>query len=856
MDMFVRIAPLTVLLAVGCKPQTAELTAGDYFAFMSEATSFSLLKGSVDPEKWKDDQRFVVDCRDFGTKKENDVLKLPDPLKICKKWEDGDGDGHPAPEVEAWMGQGGFHVLTEPLEPWRGEAVITAENDLQLSFHHRIPGGSDFRFSIVVDPDFQPTECAVEGDGAKPQNIDGNWLENWTQDLRNLEDDADGDGWPNSADCAPDDADVFPCNDAELENDGFDSDCDERDEAREDKCGQPGLSEGHAILADHIDSGTLWYLNARGFQLDPADPEDTFWSIPEHYRAGFAAGKFADEDFHTRAPRWGDSVVYDAVENELGVSITEDDLFYIDPNNYPGSHQLEDLLNDPIDADGDSYSSEVDCDDNNPNINPSVWETCDGVDEDCDERIDDGLSCADDDFDGYCEDANCTDGSLPGDCDDSYANTFPGGTELADGKDNDCDGDIDNGRSTFDDDGDGFTEDGGDCDDNDAAVNPGAVEVCDGVDNNCEGTIDETTECFDDDGDGYTEVDGDCDDSDAAVNEDAIEDNGNDIDDDCDGTIDGGDTDADGDGFTADGAGLDCDDGDPTAYPGALELPNGVDNDCDGVVDNDTVDFDDDGDGFTENEGDCNDNDDQVNPDENEGADGIDENCDGTVDEGTDAYDDDGDGFTEDGDDCDDDDPDVNPNALETIDGGDEDCDGDVDEGTDVTDDDGDGYSEDDGDLDDRNSSVFPNAQDCRNNVDDDNDGDIDEDGYDCAYWPMVNHVKGVADKVEDEWADVNVTYKPMVHDNYWRVPDGYAGGLDGWAGLHYNYITITGKIEEGEEISGAFNLVLDGDDSNSRFFISGQFTVPKIKGDKWTTEDLRAIKLEENGTSLCVENQ
>ncbi|TNE51905.1 MAG: hypothetical protein EP343_02405 [Deltaproteobacteria bacterium] len=43
---------------------------------------------------------------------------------------------------------------------------------------------------------------------------------------------------------------------------------------------------------------------------------------------------------------------------------------------------------------------------------------------------------------------------------------------------------------------DGFTNDK-DCDDNDKAINPQAKEVCDGKDNNCDGNIDETCPCVD-----------------------------------------------------------------------------------------------------------------------------------------------------------------------------------------------------------------------------------------------------------------------------------------------------------------------------------------------------------------------
>jgi Putative metal-binding motif len=44
----------------------------------------------------------------------------------------------------------------------------------------------------------------------------------------------------------------------------------------------------------------------------------------------------------------------------------------------------------------------------------------------------------------------------------------------------------------WDDDGDGWTENGGDCDDTDSTTYPDATEVCDDVDNDCDGSINET----------------------------------------------------------------------------------------------------------------------------------------------------------------------------------------------------------------------------------------------------------------------------------------------------------------------------------------------------------------------------
>ena len=134
-------------------------------------------------------------------------------------------------------------------------------------------------------------------------------------------------------------------------------------------------------------------------------------------------------------------------------------------------------------------------------------------------------------------------------------------------------------------DGDGEeSEDSGgpDCNDLDASIHSQAAEVCNGRDDNCDGDVDEG---FDADTDGYSTCAGDCDDSDGAVNPGASE-VCDDIDNDCDEAVDEG-HDGDSDGFKACGDMADCNDSDAEVYPGSTEVCNGRDDDCDGTVDED-----------------------------------------------------------------------------------------------------------------------------------------------------------------------------------------------------------------------------------------------------------------------------
>ncbi|MCK6506837.1 putative metal-binding motif-containing protein [Myxococcota bacterium] len=97
-----------------------------------------------------------------------------------------------------------------------------------------------------------------------------------------------------------------------------------------------------------------------------------------------------------------------------------------------------------------------DCDDTTADIGPGAAEVCNGVDDDCDDRLDDedddvdlstaGTWYVDADDDGFGEDGTgvvaCSEPPLTsavgGDCDDADSSRFPGASELCDGIDNDC----------------------------------------------------------------------------------------------------------------------------------------------------------------------------------------------------------------------------------------------------------------------------------------------------------------------------------------------------------------------------------------------------------------------------------
>ena len=477
----------------------------------------------------------------------------------------------------------------------------------------------------------------------------------------------------------------------------------------------------------------VWYRDTDGDQYGLNSDNVTQCTQPARY---VAAGNDCDDTLSTISPTAAE--ICDGVDNNCDGNTDEGDAigartWYADTD--------EDGFGDPdvttraCDQPEGYVADTTDCDDERDDVYPDAPEVCDTVDNDCDGEVDEGAATdaptwyrdADsDDFgtvldsivacsapDGYIADGT--------DCRDDDENAYPGAPERCNGRDNNCDGFVDEGGEA--DDAplwyvdadvdtygsaststracvqpDGYVANSDDCNDAATLVNPMASEVCDGIDNNCDGVTDPETSTDasvwyrDSDSDtwgnpvvsvracsqpvGHVSRAGDCRDNNGAINPDAVEVCDR-LDNNCDDVIDPATSsdartwyrDADEDTF-----------GTTTTSQVACFAPAG----------------------FVSRALDCDDGNDQVNPEAIETCNGIDDDCDGRTDPAGSFgelrwyADSDGDtfgnpsssrlacaqptGFVSNALDCRDDATSINPSATEVCDNTDNNCNGQIDE--------------------------------------------------------------------------------------------------------------------------------------------------------------------------------
>lgn len=536
-------------------------------------------------------------------------------------WDCDLGAGEDASEDE--FGEADARLCTEFYRDADGDGFGDEDTDTRCYcgyyddaglYYSTAPSGLKFTATVGTDCDDASAsnyEGATEICDGQDNDCDGIVDNDGAGGVYYADDDNDGYGDPDSGTImCPDDADDLGYVEEEKA-----TDCDDTRYSV-----HPGQTESCNLrdddCDDEVDEGlrSEYYIDVDGdgFGAEDASPESL--CIDSH--SGYSS---TNDDCNDASDRIypGRTEACNDKDDDCDGSTDEgvEDTYYIDDDE-DGYGSEDDSGETRCNSDAEGYSKlSSDCNDASAAIHPYATESCNAVDDDCDDEVDEGLR------DDYYLD---TDGDLLGNpasivtlCIGTYAGYVTNGDDCDDmlatvGEAESCwydeDGDDHGGENLA---GTVCPDEaeelecvfsGDDCDDKVATTFPDAEEICDGVDNDCDDEIDDDAglqtwyEDLDEDGygddsvtlelcpeesapDGYVSEGGDCATGDATLPVVMYE-----------------DLDADGyggapsltctpeDGELVDDS-SDCDDADSAVNPDAEEVCDGEDNDCDDLVD-------------------------------------------------------------------------------------------------------------------------------------------------------------------------------------------------------------------------------------------------------------------------------